>query len=104
MHECLHFYFFELCKKILPNITKKDFNSPSMLWYLSEIVVDPILNRREFQSIFKHQFKCYDFFYDINIDDKCIVNAISEIFNDNDVGSAIKLGLDYIEEHKEELI
>ena len=50
MHELCHFLFFEKCKEIFPNWKYEDFDSPSILWYLSEIVVDPILNSNDIQK------------------------------------------------------
>lgn len=47
MHEICYFYFFEKCKKIFKDWKCVDFDNPSLLWYLSEIVIDSILNRDE---------------------------------------------------------
>lgn len=104
MHECCHYYFFETCKKIFKNIKNEDFNNPSMLWYLSEISIDAILNRDEFQKIFKHDFRTYDNFYDIEINGECIVDTIKRIFDNNDVESSIKIGLKYLNDNKQEFL
>ncbi len=50
MHELCHFLFFEKCKEIYPNWKYEDFDSPSLLWYLSEIIIDPILNSEGIQK------------------------------------------------------
>ena len=68
MHELCHFLFFEKCKEIYPNWKYEDFDSPSLLWYLSEIIIDPTLNSDNIQKIYKHKFKCYDIFYNVEID------------------------------------
>ena len=104
MHECCHFYFFELCKKIFGNLNDEDYDNPSLLWYLSEISIDAILNRSEFQKLFKHNFKTYDIFYKVIINNECIVNTIGKIFDNNDVVDAIKSGLKYLEDNREELM
>lgn len=100
MHEICHFYFFEKCKQIFKDWKYPDFNNPSLLWYLSEIVIDPILNRKEVQSIFNHQFKSYDNFYNIYIDEKCIIDIIKSIFNDNDIKNSIKNGLQFLKDNE----
>lgn len=97
MHEICHFYFFEKCKQIFNDWKYIDFDNPSLLWYLSEIVIDPILNRDEVQNIFKHGFKSYDNFYDINIDGVCIVDFIRNIFYNKDIDDAIKEGLHFLQ-------
>ena len=100
MHEICHFYFFEKCKKIFKDWKYDDFNNPSLLWYLSEIVVDPILNRDKIQNIFKHNFRTYDNFYNIYINNRCIVDIIRDIFNNNDIEKSIKLGLKFLENNE----
>ena len=100
MHEICHFYFFEKCKNIFKNWKYDDFNNPSLLWYLSEIVIDVILNRQEVQSLFKHQFKSYDNFYNIYINDECIIDIMKNIFDSNDIEEAIKLGLQFLKDNE----
>lgn len=102
MHEICHFYFFEKCKKIFKNWKYEDFDNPSLLWYLSEIVIDAILNRKEVQSLFDHQFRSYDNFYDIYLENKCIVDIIKDIFDNNDIECAIKKGLIFLKENEVE--
>lgn len=104
MHECCHFYFFELCKRIFNNLTNEDCNSPSLLWYLSEISIHAILNRDEFQKLFRHNFRTYDNFYDVMINNECVVDTIKNIFDNYDIENAIKIGLKYLTDNKEELI
>ena len=104
MHEICHFYFFEKCKQIFKDWKYDDFNNPSLLWYLSEIVIDAILNRDEVQKLFKHKFRSYDNFYNIYIDDKCIIDIVKNIFNSNDIETAIKEGLKYLVDNEIEFI
>ena len=104
MHEICHFYFFEKCKQIFNDWKYTDFDNPSLLWYLSELVIDAILNRKEVQKIFKHEFKSYDNFYNIYIDDICIIDIIKNIINSNDIKTAIKEGLKYLVDNEIEFI
>lgn len=102
MHEICHFYFFEKCKKIFKNWKYEDFDNPSLLWYLSEIVIDAILNRKEVQFLFDHQFRSYDNFYDIYLENKCIVDIIKDIFDNNDIESSIKKSLQFLKDNEPE--
>lgn len=102
MHECCHFLFFEKCMKIIPNWQYEDFDSPSLLWYLSEILIDPILNSKEIQKVFKYDFKSYEIFYNINIKKIPLMDTIKDIFNNNDFDTSIIKGLSYLKENEEE--
>ena len=104
MHELCHFLFFEKCKEIYPNWKYEDFDSPSLLWYLSEIVIDPILNSTNIQKIYKHKFKCYDIFYNVEIDNINLLDKITSIYKNNSIETAIKESYDYLKEHEEEFI
>lgn len=104
MHELCHFLFFEKCKELFKDWKWEDFESPSLLWYLSEITIDPILNSNDIQKVFKYNFRCYDIFYNIKIDNKLLVETITNIFNNNDITNAIILGYNYLKEHEEEFI
>ena len=90
MHELCHFLFFEKCKEIYPNWKYEDFDSPSLLWYLSEIIIDPILNSDGIQKIYKHKFKCYDIFYNVEIDNINLLDKITSIYKNNNIETAIK--------------
>lgn len=103
MHECCHFLFFEKCKQVLKNITNKDFDTPALLWYLSEILIDPILNSNKIQKIFKHKFKSYDIFYNVNINNQPLMKTMNEILNNNTITDAIIKSYDYLIKYEQEL-
>ena len=104
MHELCHFLFFEKCKEIYPNWKYEDFDSPSLLWYLSEIIIDPTLNSDNIQKIYKHKFKCYDIFYNVEIDNINLLDKITSIYKNNNIETAIKESYNYLKEHEEEFI
>lgn len=100
MHECCHFLFFEKWKQLCLNWKWEDFDSPSLLWYLSEIAIDPILNDQKFSNIFSHQFHCYDSFYQVKIGDINLVEKIRTIFKTNNIEDAMKLGYEFLKENE----
>lgn len=104
IHEICHFYFFEVVKKMMPEWNYEMFDKPSLLWYLSEIMIDPLLNTLEIQEIYSHNFRCYDIFYETKINDMCIVDTMREIFFENTIEDAITKGLQYLERNKEEFL
>ena len=101
IHEICHFYFFELCKKILPKWDYDMFDKPALLWYLSEIMIDPLLNNSELDKIYHHKYKAYDIFYKTNINNKNIVEIITDIYNNNSIEDTIIKGLKLLEDNKE---
>ena len=92
------------CKEIYPNWKYEDFDSPSLLWYLSEIIIGPILNSDGIQKIYKHKFKCYDIFYNVEIDNINLLDKIISIYKNNNIETAIKESYNYLKEHEEEFI
>ena len=100
IHEICHFYFFEVCKKIIPNWSYDMFDKPNLLWYLSEIMIDPLLKNNEFN----YKFKCYDIFYNTYINDKNIIDILTEIYNKNNIEDTITLGLKFLEDNKIEFL
>ncbi len=77
-------------------------DSPSLLWYLSEIVIEPILNKKEFQNIFNHKFTSYENFYDIKLNDALLIDTINEIFEKNNLTEAIIKSYNYLLENEKE--
>ncbi|MFI3307402.1 MAG: hypothetical protein R3Y21_02425 [Mycoplasmatota bacterium] len=102
MHEACHFAFFEKCRVLFENLIDEDLNNPSLLWYLSEIVIDPILNRDEFQLCFKYNFRAYDNFYSVVINGQNLVEVIKDIFDNNSIDDSIKITYDYLLDNEKE--
>lgn len=99
MHECCHFFFFEKCKEILK---ETNTDPPNLIWYLSEIVVDPILNLTQIQEVFAYPFKSYDYFYKITLEQKNMMEYMKKIYKENEVEEAIRLSYQYLKENEKE--
>ena len=103
-HECCHFLYFEKWKTLFPDWTWEQFNKPDLVWYLSEMVVDPILNSQSFASIFNHKFQAYPSFYDIKVGDQYLMNSIKKIFEENNIENAITESYKYILKNKDRIL
>ena len=103
-HEICHFYFFEVVKKLIPDWSYEKFDKPNILWYLSEIMVDPILNSKEVQNIYSHEFRAYDIFYETSIDNKSIIDTFREIYKSHSIEDTILIGLKFLEDNQEEFL
>ena len=55
-------------------------------------------------KIYKHKFKCYDIFYNIEIDNINLLDKITSIYRNSDVETAIKESYNYLKENEEEFI
>lgn len=100
-HETCHFAWFKKFKSMYPNINESTFENPHIEWKLSEMVVDPILNSKEVQSVFNELFKerAYDNFYSITYKDKNVMKELINIFNKEDkIEEKIKTSYEYIKE------
>lgn len=104
-HECCHLLYFEKWKKLFPDYDISTFDPPHLIWRLSEMAVDFILNKDIIQENIPHHFKAYSYFYEDNIDE---MNDIRKIYQNNNIEDAIRLSYQYLldkeENNKEEII
>ena len=103
MYECCHFLYFEKWKYLFKNWKIEEFESPHIIWYLSEIAIDPILNNLKIQEIYIHNFKAYKNFYDIDIQGKNLMETIKNIYNENTIENAIIKSYEYILKNKKSI-
>ena len=96
MYECCHFVYFEKWKELFGDWKIEQFDSPHIVWYLSEMVIDPILNNENIQIVYKSDFKAYSNFYKINIDNKCLMEYIKQIYKENKIEDAIKKSYQFV--------
>lgn len=82
LHECCHFLFFNKYELLFGKCDKKEYDYPSNLWLLSELLIEPILNKVFYTRIIGEEIKSYDYFYNIRIDDKNLVECIQEILKE----------------------
>ena len=96
-HEILHFFWFEKWKEMFPSYKKEEFETPNLIWKYSEMVVDPILNSKDFNDIFKINYKAYDSFYELYDSEIKVMDKLKEIYNKNiNISQKILLGYEYI--------
>ena len=97
-HELCHFLWFEKWKEIFPGYNKEEFNSPSIIWEYSEMVVDPILNSSEFAKLFNKKARyAYDSFYE----NEGFMEGLFEIYDQNiPIEEKIKKGFEYVKNYK----
>ena len=67
IHEIFHFIYFEKWKKVFPKTREIEFDSPYLVWKLSEMVTGVVLNDERIQKVFSHRFYSYDEYESIKI-------------------------------------
>ena len=80
VHEILHFLYFEKWKKIFPKTNEKHFNSPYLVWELSEIVPKAILSDKRLQKIFRHNPDVYKEYKNLKIKGKYLLDYINHFY------------------------
>lgn len=89
-HEYCHFIFFEKWKELHKDWSYNDFHKPSSLWYLSEIIIDPVLNSNNIAPILRNKAYSYDKFYDIKINQTSLMDIVRKIYEENSINTAIE--------------
>lgn len=101
MHEiadqCCQFIYYDKWKKMFPTTTKEDFEYPSLIWKLSKMATDPILNCNVVNKTFGNyecNHKTYDYFY--NEENKHVIKYIKEIYLRDDIDLSIPNSYEYV--------
>jgi len=74
MHEILHFLYFKKWKEVFPKAERRTFDSPHLVWRLSEIL-DPIIlnNYPKIQKLTKLKHQTYKEFQKAKIGNEKLV-------------------------------
>ncbi len=83
-HETLHFLWFKKWKEVFPKTRKQEFESPHLVWKLSEII-DPIIlqcNPR-LKKLINPKSWGYDEFKNIKIDEVSLSKHFAKIYKDS---------------------
>jgi hypothetical protein len=81
LHELLHFIWFEKWKEIFSGCNQKEFESPYLVWKLSEMVPHTILSDKKIQTIFKHEPSVYNEWKSKQIEDKPLLDHLQAIYD-----------------------
>ncbi len=100
IHEICHFIYFEKWKEINPNYTSEEFDNPHIAWYLSEAMIDPLINNEEFKKYTKEEMSSYSVFYETYIEGKSIIEILREYVNNYSIDEAIKKGYELFKKYE----
>ena len=104
LHEILHFIWFEKWKVVFPKYEKSEFNSPHLIWKLSEMVPLAILSDSRIQNIFKHEPSVYNEWKSKQIDGKSLLEHLQDIYNKREsFEDFMKKSWEFVKKNKEEI-
>lgn len=95
IHEITHFLFFEKWKELYNDYNEEHYNYPNIVWYLSEALIDPLLNNETFRKYTNVDLISYPVFYETVIDGKSIIEALKKILENKTIEEGIKKSYDY---------
>lgn len=100
-HELLHFIYFEKWKEVFPEFNEKEFESPHLLWKLSEMVPLAVLSDKRVQRVFKHKPMVYKEWGKIKINKKPLLSYIQNFYNNKeDFSDFLKKSYAFVKEHE----
>lgn len=104
IHEMAHFIFYEKWEDIYGEVSLKDFSIPSPSWYLSEMIVDPLLNDGRIQKVVSLKHKAYPKFYTETINGVSIIDNLKKYYKDSkNVEEFIKKSYDFVKDNLNEI-
>lgn len=105
IHELLHFIYFEKWKEVFPGTDVREFESPYLIWKLSEMMTGVILNDTRLQKVFKHEFRTYDEFENLQLGDQSLITMIDEIYHErDDFADFLHKSWSLVKENEKELV
>ena len=103
IHEICHFLYFEKWKELFPNFSEDEFDFPHIAWYLSEAMIDPLINNATFKKYTKDDLEAYSVFYETYIDGKSVIDTLRDYVQNNPIDVAIKKGYDFFQKYKDKI-
>ena len=103
IHELCHFIYFEKWKEIYSNYNEEEFDNPHIAWYLSEAMIDPLINNEVFRKYTNGDLSAYSIFYEIFIDGKSVIDILRNYVEKYPIEEAIRKGYELFR-NKENII
>lgn len=103
IHELCHILYFKKWREMFPNCKEEEYDNPHIAWYLSEAMIDPLLNNDVFKKYTNEELLSYSVFYEIIIEGKSVVEILREYVNNYKIEEAIKKGYEFFKAHEKEI-
>lgn len=80
-HETAHFLYFKKWKEVFPDSHESSYESPNLVWQLSEIIAPIILNDRKVRALVGRKVTAYQQFETARIGDRPLMAMFEEIYD-----------------------
>lgn len=102
IHELCHIIYYEKWMQIFPDYSEEEFDNPHIAWYLSEAMIDPLINNETFRKYTKGDLTCYTVFYETYLEDgKSVVDILRDYVREYPIGEAIKKGYELFKKYED---
>lgn len=103
----IHFVWFYVWNRTFGD-SYDEYESPSMKWILSEMIVESIMKDPRLSSINpyfpREEGGCiYPYFFDMKVDDKLILETLDEMYHSQNIIDFMKNSYEYCVEHETEI-
>lgn len=107
IHEIIHFVWFYVWHELFGD-SYEEYETPSLKWILSEMVVESIMKDERLSSInpyFKREEGgcVYQYFFDMVADGKYILETLDEMYHNQSITDFMKNSYDYCLKHEKEI-
>lgn len=104
LHEITHFLWFYLWNKKYGD-SYKLYENPTLIWVLSEAVIEQILNNEDFNKInpYSKSGCAYPYFYKMNIKNRKLYDYLDEIFKESTLDQFMEISYQFMLENEEEI-
>lgn len=104
IHEIFHFLYFEKWKDIFPKTKEREFDSPYLVWQLSEMAPGIVLNDPKIQKVFEYKFRSYKEYENLEINGRSIMSYLKNFYDDKkDFEDFLKKSWKFVKEYKKEI-
>lgn len=104
LHEIVHYLWFYLWNQKY-NDSYEQYEAPSLIWILSEAVVEQILNDKELNRInpYHQSGNAYPYFYKMTITGKPLYDYLNEIYKNNPIDKFMDKSYQFMVENEKEI-
>ncbi|WMM23806.1 hypothetical protein RBU61_12835 [Tissierella sp. MB52-C2] len=104
LHEIVHYLWFYLWNQKYKD-SYEQYESPSLIWILSEAVVEQILKDKELDKInpYHKNGNAYPYFYKMNIGGRLLYDYLDEIYKDNSIDKFMDKSYKFMVKNEEEI-
>ena len=106
LHELYHFMFFKKFKEIFPSTDEREFESPHLIWKLSEILPIIVLNDKRLTKIFEPQQEVlvYEDIQKLEINGRRVIDLFKDFYDKKKYfEDFIRKSYNFLKEHEEDV-